>query len=646
MTTDTTDVDMQERRQKMISWGVSLTVNAVLILVVALYARSSFQFDAEEEARRTAEVREREQARAEYEKQKRAEMKVDEEVAEQLTERERRLARRDMIERVEQMRRDHDKMAEMRDEALNRLKRRDVEKLAREMLEPIKQEVEQARLEVEKRIDAVDEEDARDLQRRFDEMAESLEKGMENSEEYEKTNDNLHGRLRELARESRDLIDPIPDGEDKNELRREVQWRMDRAARMARQMPEQIDEETFNDTSTAHTPEADTSTDLAEAEPAEIYQEAQTLENDVTQMRHDVRAAELAISERQSFADARETVTRAVSEQQRPDLAKALAADPANAIAQQAQEGQQGEQAQGQEVEQGQQAQQGQGGQQGQQGQASFADVRAFRETLGQARSQVQRMEANVGQAVGRSGQALQGATLSQYAMAVLRMGQQGQGNSSSSSGDSSGSYREDTSDEGANMRADDSSQHRRSLSEHQVRANALPGRVFDDSAARRGWVYLSTWYVIGPWENNGRVDYENTHPPEFEIDLDATYLNGKFADNPDHPDHELRWEFMQSNRINCEPPRVYGASTYYAYTEVWSDTRREVQLAIASDDAARVWINDEKVFQDNGQSAWRMNEAFEVVTLEPGVNTVLVRIENGPTHCVWSVLLCPTEDG
>ena len=68
--------------------------------------------------------------------------------------------------------------------------------------------------------------------------------------------------------------------------------------------------------------------------------------------------------------------------------------------------------------------------------------------------------------------------------------------------------------------------------------------------------------------------------------------------------------------------------------------------LAIASDDAAKVWINDMVVWQDQGLSSWQMDEGFRKVYFKKGYNKVLVRFENGPGFCYFSMLICPPHAG
>ncbi len=185
-------------------------------------------------------------------------------------------------------------------------------------------------------------------------------------------------------------------------------------------------------------------------------------------------------------------------------------------------------------------------------------------------------------------------------------------------------------------------SEKRLKLSSRMATANALPGRMLTDDSSRQGFLYLDTWYIIGPWNNWSRANFELVHPPEQNINLDAEYYDGKFANKAKHPDKVLRWQFVQSDRIAIQPPRPTHSATYYAYTEVYSDRTREMLVAVASDDMAKVWLNGDVIWTDLGQSGWNLNEGFRRVVFKEGFNTVLVRFENGPTYVAFSVLLCP----
>jgi hypothetical protein len=172
-----------------------------------------------------------------------------------------------------------------------------------------------------------------------------------------------------------------------------------------------------------------------------------------------------------------------------------------------------------------------------------------------------------------------------------------------------------------------------------EIMRQALPGRKFTDDAGRRGWLFLDTWYVIGPWKKEEKM-FEKPHPPEVEVDLDAEYVGKTVKGKP----LTLKWRFLQSNSVRITPYEHTGSSVYFAYTEVYADKPMEVLLAVASDDGAKIWINDMVVHEDTGLSAWRMFEGFRKVHLKQGYNRMLLRLENGPNVAYFSVLLCPVD--
>lgn len=174
---------------------------------------------------------------------------------------------------------------------------------------------------------------------------------------------------------------------------------------------------------------------------------------------------------------------------------------------------------------------------------------------------------------------------------------------------------------------------------------NMLPGRRVTSEALRRSSLFVGTWYVIGPWEAGKGINFAERHPPENGIDLSAEYFDGKFADEPGHIDQVLSWRFYQSDRRKCEPPRVYGAATYYWYTEVFSDVERPVIFALGQDDGSRVWLNDVLIYDSRsggGGGIFDEINGLRRVTLRKGYNKILVRLVNGPTYAHQRLIIMP----
>ncbi len=416
---------------------------------------------------------------------------------------------------------------------------------------------------------------------------EELGNELSSNAEAEEDNDRLRNQLKDAKKSVDELREALGDIGEKTNM------------------------EEMNDTEAAKADEvASKKGSEGSGDSAEMYSEAEELEEQIAEAKADIDAANEAVAQNSSYKDAREKTMAATPE--RPDLAQVLGVEAPETV----------------------------------------GDLNEFRDGLTQAENEMRDMNARADAALGKAEQKSLSASsfqrVSAMAMAAQQTGRHGSvvdmtAFASGSTAGQSGGMREDTSSEGKAMKFGKGGKQLH-LSEGKIIKNAMPGRRFTDASTRKGWLYLDTWYVIGPWENNSVVDYTIKHPPEYGIDFDATYYDGKFAKKEGHPLQELQWEFYQSDQVRCQPPIVYGASTYYAYTDVWFDKARDMLIAVASDDAASVWLNGQVVWQDTGQSGWALGEGYRKVHFNEGFNDILVRIENGPAHCIWSVVLCPPE--
>ncbi|MGI5869502.1 MAG: hypothetical protein ACOX9C_08695 [Kiritimatiellia bacterium] len=182
-----------------------------------------------------------------------------------------------------------------------------------------------------------------------------------------------------------------------------------------------------------------------------------------------------------------------------------------------------------------------------------------------------------------------------------------------------------------------------------------VPGNIIKFSASANPamggvptqWMYVNSWYVIGPFPNPDRINIRRRFPPETVVDLDATYL-GK--DN-----RVVKWKFEQAqssvarreHQAYVVPSTSEPYGIWYAYTEVFVDQECDVWIAVGSDDRSDLWINDLHVWgSSNELKVWRINEGFRKVHLRQGRNRFLARIENGWHVIGWSVCIALTEDG
>ncbi|HID76998.1 MAG TPA: hypothetical protein EYP56_13505 [Planctomycetaceae bacterium] len=139
-----------------------------------------------------------------------------------------------------------------------------------------------------------------------------------------------------------------------------------------------------------------------------------------------------------------------------------------------------------------------------------------------------------------------------------------------------------------------------------------------------RHFGFIVRWKLIGPFDNTDRRGLDTAYPPEEEIDFAATY-DGKHG--------PVRWIDYQTshaygkvdlNAALVEEKEVVG----YAAAEFRSDRRREVQLRLATPNAAKVWLNGQLLARyPIYHAGFQMDQYSVSGTLRAGRNVILVKI-------------------
>jgi hypothetical protein len=151
----------------------------------------------------------------------------------------------------------------------------------------------------------------------------------------------------------------------------------------------------------------------------------------------------------------------------------------------------------------------------------------------------------------------------------------------------------------------------------------SIPGRRVTSKGQGAEWMFVNSWYTIGPFPNEGRANLRRRFAPESVVDLDATYA-GK--DN-----RPVRWQFVQTATPMLRPAQPVEYAIYYAYTELWFDEPRDLWVAIGSDDASTIWVEGQMVWKSRDDlKAWNAGEGLRRVHFKKGLNRVLYRLENG----------------
>ena len=148
-------------------------------------------------------------------------------------------------------------------------------------------------------------------------------------------------------------------------------------------------------------------------------------------------------------------------------------------------------------------------------------------------------------------------------------------------------------------------------------------GRVVSSRGDPVEWMYVDSWYILGPLPNPGRKNIHRKFAPESAVDLDAVYATSD--------GRGVRWRFFQSAEPRVEMPDAQTYVIYYAYTELYFDKAADLWVAVGSDDRSDIWINNMKIWQSSDElKGWEIGEGLRKVHFRRGFNKVLYRIENG----------------
>ena len=140
---------------------------------------------------------------------------------------------------------------------------------------------------------------------------------------------------------------------------------------------------------------------------------------------------------------------------------------------------------------------------------------------------------------------------------------------------------------------------------------------------------FINSWKVIGVFDFGTGLD--NIYPPENEIQLDKSY-DGKGGMVKWETENASKSGYLNlinilSKRNAAVSPKAEGIA--YAYAEVESPDDREVKITLGSNDGAKMWINDEVVYNKHvGRNAVADQEML-TVKFKKGKNKILVKIEN-----------------
>jgi HEAT repeat protein len=139
---------------------------------------------------------------------------------------------------------------------------------------------------------------------------------------------------------------------------------------------------------------------------------------------------------------------------------------------------------------------------------------------------------------------------------------------------------------------------------------------------AHRG--YLGAWLVAGPYSLPDK-GFDEVFEAPFE---------------PEQPDQAASWQPLETGRadnpwiFNLRKLAPCNNCCFYVRTAIWSQRQQPARLEIGSDDGVVCWLNGMLVHRRLIHRAVTESEDIVPVTLQPGWNTLLLKIVNAAGGC------------
>jgi hypothetical protein len=145
---------------------------------------------------------------------------------------------------------------------------------------------------------------------------------------------------------------------------------------------------------------------------------------------------------------------------------------------------------------------------------------------------------------------------------------------------------------------------------------------------------FIKRWLVIGPFPNPNDKGHNKVYPPEEEgIKAEANYTGAA---------GQVHWRQADAGADGIldlaalmKPNQDVDG---YAATYIISPTARHTEILLGSDDGVKVWVNGKLVHDSPEQRGIAVDQDRFPIELNKGVNTLLVKVDQGPGDWKLSV--------
>jgi tetratricopeptide (TPR) repeat protein/transglutaminase-like putative cysteine protease len=137
---------------------------------------------------------------------------------------------------------------------------------------------------------------------------------------------------------------------------------------------------------------------------------------------------------------------------------------------------------------------------------------------------------------------------------------------------------------------------------------------------------FIEGWQILGPFDNEGKIGFEQAYPPEKELNLAASHPGkvGEVSWRPLPPESQSMGFVALGHAFH--PDRQV---TAYALAVVDSPRDQQATLGVGASGAVKVFVNGELAIADPAYHPPRLDQALASVPLRRGPNAILVKLSH-----------------
>jgi hypothetical protein len=153
----------------------------------------------------------------------------------------------------------------------------------------------------------------------------------------------------------------------------------------------------------------------------------------------------------------------------------------------------------------------------------------------------------------------------------------------------------------------------------------------------------IRKWRLCGPFPCPKEGGWDTANPPEREINFDTVY---EVSFDGGKTKSQAKWMTLDlPPNAGVASGGFYGQFPWqccYAVTYIWAPKDMVAGAFIAKDDALRIWVNDQIVFNNNSWSHYLGDQFIAACPLKAGWNKMLVK--NGNWDGMWAFAIRLTD--